>query len=80
MLLIWTLANRLNIQKRQHDINHAAVFKDYLASVFAIDICAYAVMSNHVHVVVCVDKDLADNWSVKEVLEHWHCLLAKRLL
>ena len=31
----------------------------WLSSVFAIDICAYAVMSNHVHLVLCVDKDKA---------------------
>ena len=33
----------------------------FLSSVFSIDICAYAVMSNHTHVVLCVDKDSADN-------------------
>jgi hypothetical protein len=32
----------------------------FLASVLAIDVCAYAVMSNHVHVVVHVDKPKAD--------------------
>jgi REP element-mobilizing transposase RayT len=32
----------------------------FISSVFSISICAYAVMSNHTHVVVCVDKDLAD--------------------
>jgi REP element-mobilizing transposase RayT len=31
----------------------------WLSSVFAIGICAYAVMSNHVHLVLCVDKDKA---------------------
>ena len=33
----------------------------FLSSVFSIDICAYAVMSNHTHVLLFVDKDLADN-------------------
>jgi REP element-mobilizing transposase RayT len=40
----------------------------FLAGVVAIDICAYAVMSNHVHVVVGVDKALADNWPMQEVV------------
>ena len=52
----------------------------FLASVFAIDICAYAVMSNHVHVVLFVDKSTADNWSMKQVLEHWHRLHSGTLL
>jgi hypothetical protein len=43
----------------------------FLASVFAINICAYAV-SNHVHVVVCVDKVLADSWPIQEVVRGWH--------
>ena len=37
-----------------------------LGQVFAIDICAYAVMSNHTHVVLCVDKDIALDWSIDE--------------
>ncbi|MFT6777329.1 MAG: hypothetical protein ACJAV1_001246 [Paraglaciecola sp.] len=31
----------------------------WLSSIFAIGICAYAVMSNHVHLMLCVDKDKA---------------------
>jgi REP element-mobilizing transposase RayT len=44
----------------------------FLAKVFAIDIAAYAVMSNHVHIVMCVNKALADSWSTQEVIERWH--------
>jgi REP element-mobilizing transposase RayT len=43
-----------------------------LVTIFAIDICAYAVMSNHFHVVVKVDADKAKLWSDKEVLVQWH--------
>jgi hypothetical protein len=46
----------------------------YLSSVFAIDVCAYAVMSNHVHVVVHVDVNKALGWSDKQVLALWHTL------
>ncbi|MEP1385487.1 MAG: transposase [Paraglaciecola sp.] len=52
----------------------------YLGAVFAIDICAYAVMSNHTHVVLCVDKDLADSWSMDEVIYRWHKLYKGTLL
>ena len=46
----------------------------FLASVLAIDICAYAVMSNHIHVVVHINKVKAINWSTSEVIERWHQL------
>jgi hypothetical protein len=31
-------------------------------------------MSNHTHVVLCVDKDLAESWSMAEVVRRWHQL------
>lgn len=43
-----------------------------LATIFAIDICAYAVMSNHLHIVVKVDVDTANSWTDKDVLVQWH--------
>jgi REP element-mobilizing transposase RayT len=52
----------------------------FLSAIFSIDICAYAVMSNHTHVVLCVDKDLADSWSMKEVIKRWHQLHQGTLL
>jgi REP element-mobilizing transposase RayT len=52
----------------------------FLASVFAIDIAAYAVMSNHTHVVLFVDKDEADSWSMEEVITRWHQLHKGTLL
>jgi len=42
-----------------------------LQAIFAIDICAYAVMSNHVHLVLCVQQDVALNWDEREVAERW---------
>jgi len=38
---------------------------------FCIDICAYAVMSNHYHVVLHVDQSRAKNWTQEEVVERW---------
>ena len=46
----------------------------YLAKYFAIDIAAYAVMSNHLHVVLRVDVDMATAWSDKKVVRQWHCV------
>ena len=38
---------------------------------FAIDCCAYAVMSNHYHVVLFVDETKAKSWDKREVLKRW---------
>ncbi len=43
----------------------------FLSYVYAIDICAYAVMSNHYHVVLHVDEGRAKGWSKEEVVERW---------
>jgi REP element-mobilizing transposase RayT len=43
----------------------------FLSYVYAIDICAYAVMSNHYHVILHVDKTCAESWSLDEVVERW---------
>lgn len=43
----------------------------HLASVFAIHVCAYAVMSNHYHLVLYVNEALASQWSEDEVLQRW---------
>ncbi|NMH60979.1 transposase [Alteromonas ponticola] len=51
-----------------------------LAAVFAIDICAFAVMSNHTHVVLHVNREAALGWSTKEVLVRWHKLHQGTLL
>lgn len=42
-----------------------------MQSVFCIDVCAYAVMSNHYHVVLHVDHQRAKALSAKEVLSRW---------
>ena len=52
----------------------------FLSSIFAIDICAYAVMSNHVHVVLHVDVNQSQVWSDNDVVERWHRLHKGTLL
>ncbi len=63
------------------------IFK--LADIFAVDICAYAVMSNHVHLVLTVRQDIAAEHNnngdiygrlppVKPDFEHFRRLRAER--
>lgn len=52
----------------------------FLSSVFSLDVCAYAVMSNHYHVVLHIDKDTAESWSMDEVIDRWHQLFSGNLL
>jgi len=42
-----------------------------LCSVFAVDLCAYAVMSNHYHIVMRINRGQAREWSNREVAERW---------
>lgn len=52
----------------------------FLSYVFSIDVCAYAVMSNHYHVVLHVDRERALKWSKEEVCERWMQLYKGHLL
>jgi REP element-mobilizing transposase RayT len=51
-----------------------------LAGIYAIDIAAYAVMSNHYHVVLHIDRKQNLAWSDAEVIERWHRLFKGSLL
>ena len=51
-----------------------------LSSLFSIKLCAYAVMSNHYHLVVKLAPDEASNWSPDDVLERWTALFRGPLL
>ena len=46
----------------------------FLASVFAIDLCAYAIMSNHYHLVLFINQDALNSWSDEEVMDRWGSL------
>lgn len=52
----------------------------FLSYVYAIDICAYAVLSNHYHVVLHVDVERANTWSKEEVAQRWMQLYKGHLL
>jgi REP element-mobilizing transposase RayT len=45
-----------------------------LAGIFAVDLCAYAVMSNHYHVVVRINAEEALAWTARDVAERWTSL------
>jgi len=45
-----------------------------LSTVFSIDICSYAVMNNHYHIVLKIDPEPATTWSFDEVIQRWLCL------
>ena len=51
-----------------------------LSEVFAIDVCAYAVMSNHTHLVLHVAKEKAEALSTEDVILRWHRLYKGTLL
>lgn len=48
-----------------------------LAGIFAIKVCAYAIMSNHYHLVLFVDKESADEWDEIEIRNRWGKLFYK---
>jgi REP element-mobilizing transposase RayT len=63
--------NGVSFEHRRQWIEDKLLF---LSSVFAIDVCAYAILSNHFHTVLHVDRETALNWSIDEVIERWHQL------
>ena len=50
----------------------------FLASVFGIDVLAFAVMSNHLHLVLRNRPDVVAKWSDEEVAWRWWNLFPKR--
>lgn len=51
-----------------------------LSCVFAIEVAAYAVMSNHYHIVLRVDVEGAEAWNSLEVIERWGELFSMPVL
>ena len=51
-----------------------------LSTVFAIEICAYAVMSNHYHVVLHIHREQGERWDTREVLQRWTQLFSGHVL
>ncbi len=43
----------------------------YLAAIFAIEVCAYAIMENHYHSILRTRPDIVASWSDREVATRW---------
>jgi REP element-mobilizing transposase RayT len=53
---------------------------DLLSGIFAIDICAYAIMSNHYHLVLRVDRDRMRTCTDAEIVIRWSRLFRLPLI
>jgi REP element-mobilizing transposase RayT len=51
-----------------------------LAGVFAVEVAGYAVMSNHLHVVLRMDPSAAQSWSAATVVERWWTIYPRQRL
>ncbi len=64
------------------DYNHRkAWIRDrlrHLAGLFGVDVCEYAVMSNHMHVVLRNRPDIVQRWPDSEVAFRWRKLFPRR--
>ena len=49
----------------------------HLAAIFAVEVCAYAVMENHYHIVLRTRPDIVARWSDREVATRWLTLFRR---
>src|SRR5687768_17031133 len=57
--------------EREHRKSWVVERLKLLASCFSVEIAAYAVMSNHIHVVVRLDPTGPERWSAQEIANKW---------
>jgi hypothetical protein len=50
----------------------------HLATIFAIEVCAYAILATHYHLILRVRPDLVARWSDLEVAKRWLTLFPRR--
>ena len=70
------LTDQNHVHSRQWIENRIRI----LSSLFAIDICAYAVMSNHLHLVVKLCPNERDELTDADIVERWTSLFKGPLL
>jgi len=51
-----------------------------LAKIFAIDVCAFAIMSNHGHYVLRINQEKAKSWEQQEIIARWTELFSGDIL
>ncbi len=49
-----------------------------LLAIFAIDVVAYAIMNNHLHLVIRIRPDIANSWTPEEIARRWLLLFPQR--
>jgi len=66
----------------QRDFSHRKVWLvdrlRQLAALFAIDVCAYAVLENHYHTILRTRPDIVAHWSDHDVATRWVTLFPQR--
>jgi REP element-mobilizing transposase RayT len=60
--------------RKEYIENRLRLLSDYAA----VEMAAYSVMSNHLHVVLRMRRDLSDDWSDREVARRWLTLFPRR--
>ena len=53
---------------------------ELLAGSFAVSVCGFSVMDNHLHVLVRLDPDVAQGWSDEDVVRRWIAVYPPRTL
>ncbi len=73
-------ADPLTQQSYEHRRQWVEKRIEELAAIFAVDVAAYAVMSNHTHLVLHINSVKMHSWTDREVCERWHKLFKGTLL
>ncbi len=50
----------------------------HLASIFSIEVCAYAILANHYHLILRIRPDIVARWTDLEVATRWLALFPRR--
>ena len=51
-----------------------------LAGIFAIDVCAYSIMSTHFHIILNINAERGTHWTDEEIINRWQRLFSLPVL